>query len=500
MRSTQSRFLFAFAPTMDVHDRFFNCYPSSLLHAIAPLVEAADSGVLDVSYCERIYHPKVFTEAAEALWRQMLRRERPTHVAISSTYDSWHVAVWLGRIAREVIPEVIVIQGGPHLDEVLEPSVLKRAPGLNPLTPDTRDAVDFAVGGDGEYMLRWLAEVTGGADGPSAAASRVLARNAETQRLPGTANLMYFVGGERHLVRFRNPMPLDDLPFVPRHLLPVADMYDFDCFRDESGRRKPTVTLITHRGCRARCNFCSEGLPFQGRSHAHILAEARVLAASGVRAVFLDDSTVQDDLRFTDLLRGFHDLGLEVGALTRFDQIQDPQALVRMRESGLVYLYASVEQYSDRSLGLMHKKLRTEQIDLGVANCERADVRLGVSLLFGLPYETPGSVASTLDYASRLRDKDMVEYISMSLYSYHPRTPLGQMQRQIVGRLDFNHGPPNLRPPYTSFEEGSWFHPDHVSDDYVESIRSRAHAGFGDRLVRQLAKHRGSLPESGVPA
>lgn len=129
--------------------------------------------------------------------------------------------------------------------------------------------------------------------------------------------------------------------------------------------------------------------------------------------------------------------------------------------------------------------MRTEQIDLGVRNCRDAGVRLGVSLLFGLPYEPPDSVPSTLDYATRLRDKELVEYVSMSLYSYHPRTPLGQVQRQVLTGFDFNHEPPNLRPPYTGFEEGSWYHAEHVTDGYVESIRRRAIAGFGDRLVRE---------------
>jgi radical SAM superfamily enzyme YgiQ (UPF0313 family) len=451
---------------------------------------------MDASYCDRIYHPKVFTDVAETLWEAILEREQPTHVAISSTYDSWHVALHLGRMARQLLPQVIIVQGGPHLDEVLEPFVLQRTPTLDPLTDATRGAVDFAVGGDGEHILRWLVEVTGASDGPRDASARVHAHKEDVQRLPGTGNLVYFIGAQRQVVRFRNPMPLNSLPFVPRHLLPVEDLYDFDCFRDETGTRKPTVTMITHRGCRARCNFCSEGLPYQGRSHAHILAEASELAAAGVQAIFLDDSTVQDDSQFIDLLRGFHDLRLEVGALTRFDQIQDSRELARMRDLGLVYLYASVEQYSDVSLDLMNKKLGTEHIDLGVHNCKEAGVELGVSLLFGLPYETPDSVSSTLDYATRLHEEGLVEYVSMSLYSYHPRTPLGQMQRHVLTAFDFNHEPPHLRHPYTGFEEGSWYHPEHVTDGYVESIHRRAHAGFGGRLVRELAKHRGTFPQS----
>lgn len=273
-------------------------------------------------------------------------------------------------------------------------------------------------------------------------------------------------------------------------------LYDFECFIDDRGQRMPTVTMITHRGCRARCNFCSEGLPYQGRSHEHIMTEAAQLSASGVQAVFLDDSTVQDDPHLDSLLAGFHDLGLTVGALTRFDQIQDRTALQRMRQLGLTYFYASIEQYSDESLRSMHKKLHTHQIDQGVRNCAETGIRLGVSLLFGLPYETPQAVARTLDYAADLREAEQVDYISMSLFSYHPKTPLAQMHRGVLEHFDFSQGPPNLRPPFTGFEEGSWFHPEHVTDDYADGILQCARTRFGDRLVRELSAHRGAVPQS----
>ena len=377
--------LFAFAPTMDTHDRFFTAHPGSLLHAIAPVVHDMDAGHLSGTYCDRIYHPKVLTAGALELWRAMLGRERPSHVAISSTYDSWHVAIRLSQIVRRLLPAAVIIHGGPHLDEVLEPFVLARTAALDPLSRGVQNLVDFAVAGDGEYALRWLVSTTAGAASGDEAVRMAAAASDGVRLLPGTGHIVFGKGEHRTSLKFRNPLPLDSLPFPPRHLLPVEDLFDFDCFRDGAGRRRPTASMLTHRGCRARCNFCSEGLPYQGRSHTHVLREAEQLASSGVRAVFLDDSTVQDDREFEALLTGFHRLGLEVGALTRFDQISDVATLRRMRDLGLVYLYASVEQYSDSSLELMHKKLRTQQIDDGVRNCAAAGIRLGVSLSSGCP-------------------------------------------------------------------------------------------------------------------
>jgi radical SAM superfamily enzyme YgiQ (UPF0313 family) len=165
----------------------------------------------------------------------MLARERPSHVAISSTYDSWHVAIRLRRIVRELVPAAVVIHGGPHLDEVLEPFVLARTPAIDPLRGGVEKLVDFAVAGDGEYALRWLVATTAGAESGDEAVRMAAAACDGARSLPGTGHIVFGKGKHRTSLKFRNPLPLDSLPFPPRHLLPVEDLFDFDCFRDRTG-------------------------------------------------------------------------------------------------------------------------------------------------------------------------------------------------------------------------------------------------------------------------
>lgn len=490
------RILFVFAPTLDPYDRFFSGPPGSLLHAVAPLVDAIDHGRLNMEYVPLVFHPKVFTASARLAFVNILKRFQPTHIAISSTYDSWHVALHLSHVARTLLSNVLLIHGGPHLDEVLEPFVRQRMPGLDPLSANTSGAIDFAVGGDGEYALLKLVADTAGAVDPYNAKRWVRERLNEYRPLPGTGTVSFIDGDDRCNVYYRNPLHLDELPFIPRHLLPVADLYDFDCFNNDLGQRLRTVTMITHRGCRARCTFCSEGLPYQGRSLEHIIAEAQRLRAAGVNAIFIDDSTVQDNPDHMTMFAELHGLGFRLGALTRFDCIQDAEHVRDLRRCGVEYLYASIEQYDTGALDAMHKGITPAQIDRGVENLRAAGIELGVSLLFGLPDETARSVDSTLKYVQEVVSADAVRYVSMSLFSYHPRTPLGSMYRDLVGSFDFDNGPPNLRYPFTGFEEGSWYHPEHVTDDYTEDILHRAKSGFGSQLVREIAKHRGSLRDN----
>lgn len=487
------RVLFVFSPTRDPHDRFFNSYPGSLLYAIAPLVDAMNRSIIDLEYVPMIFHPKIFTEKALESFRDILRKDQPTHLAICSTYDSWHVALLLSREARELIPSIVTIHGGPHLDEVLQPFVLRRMPALDPFASSARDAVDFAISGDGEYALLKLMTDISSASGPESARQRVLEKIDEYRTLPGTGALAFVVGDEKKLVRFRNPIDLSSQPFVQREMLPPQEMYDFDCFKDDSGSRLPSVTMITHRGCKARCTYCSEGIPYQGRSLDHILAEGRVLRDKGVDAIFIDDSTVQDDPRHLEMFAGLQALGFRIGALTRFDLLQDADHVQEMRDSGVCYFYASVEQFDDDLLRGVHKGLTTEEIERGVSNLHEAGISLGIAVLFGLPNETARSVERTLSYVSGLSDLDLIEYVSLSLYSYHPGTPLGSMNSAEVGTFNFNDSPPNVRHPYFGFEEGMWYHPDHVTDDYAAKVLAQAKDGFGIRLVRELGKHRGEI-------
>ena len=69
-------------------------------------------------------------------------------VGISSTSDAFHISRRIAENIREYNKNIIVIIGGPHIDEVnfyLDDNV------NNPLYYDK--AFDFAIAGDGEYML-----------------------------------------------------------------------------------------------------------------------------------------------------------------------------------------------------------------------------------------------------------------------------------------------------------------------------------------------------------
>lgn len=489
----KQKILFAFAPTADTRDRFFNCYPGSILHAVSPLINKIDNGNLDVDYVPLLFHPQNYTDRTLPNLEEIIRREKPTILAVSSTYDSWHTALKIAKHAKLINPELVCIHGGPHLDEVLEAWVLKSMPHLSPFNgkPETSEAIDFAIAGDAEYSFLKLVDSIS-KYGVEHTKRLVISNGYED--LPGRGTIAFILDDSVEIVRYKNTIDLDLIPPIPRHLLPASSLYDFDCFKDNIGQNIETVTMITHRGCKSRCDFCSEGLPYQQRSIGHILNEAKRLRSMGVKALFLDDSTIQDDDNHMVLFAELSRLGFQIGVLSRFDLLQDEKRVKEMRRNGVTYLYASIEQYDNEALGGMHKRIQTREIDIAIENLRKAGISIGISTLFGLPYETERSVRATIDYVrKRTVEDNCFKYISMSLFSFHPRTPISGKNKDFVGHLDFDNSPPNLRHPFTGFEEGSWYHPAHVTEEYVENILREANMHYGKFLVRNIGIGRGKL-------
>lgn len=80
----------------------------------------------------------------------------------------------------------------------------------------------------------------------------------------------------------------------------------------------------------------------------------------------------------------------------------------------------------------------------------------------------------------------------MSLYSFHPNTPLtlgAKQGKKMQKVLRFDQEPPNQGEPWDCFEEGQWFHPPWVTADRVNYIYRQAEKIIGKKLVRNMRKN-----------
>ena len=463
------KILFMNGPSQDSSDRFFG-WPTPLLYAIAPTIQAIKVGEIDLAYSSKIFDPIWYvedknSEKIKQEFRELLKKESTDIICASATYDSLYPTLQLFSEAKRVNPRITTILGGPHFDETH--NTITNEIDKNP------NLVDFGIAGDGEYSLKSVLE----------AISKDSLSELDTRNIQGKSWIYH--GGKKYATSGRQ-LDLDQIPFVPIELVDVErHKHDFDIFTDDNNIL-PTIQMIAQRGCPYRCNFCSERRDLaypNARSIDSILEEIELRKSQGFKAIFFDDSTFgtyrsqQGDIK--QLLKELSKTGIVFGSLNRFNHLKNSELVNLYRKAGFNYLYCSIEQFDDMALQNMTKDQKVKQIESSIKLLKQHDFHLGVSLLYGLPYETEKSIRTTLDFTKQWVDTGTIILVSESVLSYHPGTPAGQGKN-----LEFNRTPPNQGYPFNRFEEGQWYHPEHVNQKYLETILKLSQDKFEKVMVR----------------
>ncbi len=494
------KILSAFAPSQDEKDRFFSTTPTSLGWALAPLIGEIDRGNLSgVEYTPRIYdplriHPGIWDE-----FRALLEWELPNVLLLSSTYDSHYSAAKLAALAKQHNQETLIVYGGPHVDEVTSANVMSAMPQVYPFN-EPACPFDILVKGDGEHViLQLVKELTKCKEAKSLLGYLgTQGARATFACVPGSFEIHTITNdGEVNIIKGSGvPLNLSQLPLMPRKLFGRdLDLYGFSCFREMQGsgtaRLLPSTSTMLHRGCKSFCIFCSERGGYLARRLDHIAFELDELVKAGIKGVFFDDSTLGNHEGFDDLLSCLRNFPLQYGSLNRFDALTNPHFVEKLAASGFIYQYCAIEQFDSAILKQNAKGQGLDAIRRGVANLAANGIQLGTSLLFGLRGENEGSINTTLDFVGAVDKLGILSCVSMSLYSFHPNTPLtlGTKEgKEMHSLLRYNQEPPNRGDPWNFFEEGQWFHPPWLTLERVEYIRRQAQDKIGLKLVRNMRK------------
>ena len=457
------KILFMNSISQDPSDRFFG-WPTSLLYAIAPTIEAIKEGKLLLDYVPQIFDPIWYVEGvnSEDIKRKFQEEiESVDIICASATYDSLYPTVQLFSEAKKQNPRTITILGGPHFDETH--NTILNDVNLNP------QIIDFGIAGDGEDALKALLEII----------AKESLSDFNPSNLPGEA-WIYSTKGRYETSR--KPINLDELPFMPIELVDeFRHKHDFDIFSDESGIL-PTIQMIAQRGCRYSCNFCSERKDLaypNARSIDSILEEIELRKQQGFKAIFFDDSTLGLYPNIVELLKELEKTGMTFGSLNRFNHLTNQKIVEEYRKAGFKYVYCAIEQFDDNALKEMKKAQKVKQIAQSMEVLSQNGFIVGVSLLYGLPYESEDTITATLDFTQEWVERGVIRLISESLLSYHLATPIGKNKH-----LNFNRTPPNLGFPFNRFEEGQWYHSNHVTAPYLEKILEKSEARFKNQMIR----------------
>ena len=193
----------------------------------------------------------------------------------------------------------------------------------------------------------------------------------------------------------------DSLPMPAYDLLPSFRNYFIN-----TPVGKPFTIMYTSKGCPYSCIFCTVArTKWKKRSAPSILEELKYLKRNySIKTVsFFDETFTIDHQRVVDIAQGVREarLGIKWYCNTRVDLV-DEELMQIMYKGGCRGISYGVESASQEILDNAKKSSTVEQAENAVKWAKKAGIKVYCSFIFGLPGETPETVAETLGFIKRL--------------------------------------------------------------------------------------------------
>ncbi|OQX54765.1 MAG: hypothetical protein B5M53_05495 [Candidatus Cloacimonas sp. 4484_209] len=300
---------------------------------------------------------------------------KPKIIGFSTMTENFLNGIELAKLCKKVLPNSIIIFGGPHVS-FLDEETLKTG------------AVDCVVRGEGEITIVELCNC-------------LLKNSSSLYEIPGISflsNSHIQRTPRRHFIT-----NLSDLPF------PERNIKDLDGNIPEWGRG----VLVTSRGCPNKCKFCAaagmSGGHYRLTSVERIMEEIAYLEQSGVikkniPLLFADNTVTGDTNRLLEFCNVLKNKYIKWSAESRVDIIT-PVIVDAMKEAHCVGLQFGVESGSQEVLEYAQKNITLKQVESAVKLTARANIPVICSFMIGLPWDTCESIKVTLDFALKLEEK-----------------------------------------------------------------------------------------------
>ncbi|MBU1006941.1 MAG: B12-binding domain-containing radical SAM protein, partial [Candidatus Omnitrophica bacterium] len=308
--------------------------------------------------------------------KEYLLRNKPDIVGLSCATANFKNALSIGAVVKEVTNAVVVL-GGVHAS-ALPREILSNF-----------SQFDFLVIGEGEETITELAKSleTGSAD------------------IKNIKGIAYKKEGTVIITEprpFMSPEKMEKLPF------PARDLVNLKLYRPQVhlNRGKLAATMLTSRGCPAKCTFCASylttGYAFRWRSPESVVNEIETLVREyGVEhIVFVDDTfTFLKDraIKICDLIlrKG---LKIDWYCFARVDKVSE-ELLTVMKKAGCFSLLFGIESGDEKVLKNIKKGITPDQAKQALAIANKMGFKTLAGFMFGNPGETHETAKKTLDLA-----------------------------------------------------------------------------------------------------
>ncbi len=311
---------------------------------------------------------------------ERIREFDPEIVGVSCIVTNRHRdAHAVCALAKQAAPRCLTVMGGAHVTTM--PELVMADP-----------AVDVGVLGEGDLTLL-----------------KVIERLDADQSLAGLDGVTYRAGGSLVIQeKTEYVQDLDSLPWPARHLLPMELYWEIGQPHGDL-LRTPFATVMTSRGCPARCIFCSSlklwGSRYRPRSAGNVLDELQhLIDVYGVREIhFEDDNLTASRPRAKEIFQGMVDRGFDLSWSTPNGLMVatlDEEIVDLMAASGCYAVSLAIESGCQRVLDdVIHKPLDLERVASTVSLLRSAGIHTKGFFMLGLPGETREEIAETIAFA-----------------------------------------------------------------------------------------------------
>ncbi|HEX9862363.1 MAG TPA: radical SAM protein [Candidatus Bathyarchaeia archaeon] len=332
-----------------------------------------------------------------AKYRQGLKNEEiiariksfaPDAVVITVPFSGWSSAAFdVAATVKKVDKDIAIALIGLH-------------PSARPAECLKQPSVDFVVIGEPEETVLELAGVL------------EQGKKSELKKVKGIG----FVENGETIITASRPFiqDLDSLPFPARHLLPMKQFFEAAKKIPISGNlRKPSVRMLTSRGCPYGCIFCSNrivmGRQWRARSAENVVAEIEhIIATYDIRQIdFLDDNIAFDRKRLETICDLIVEKDLNIEWCTpngvRADSL-DSELLAKMRKAGCVSILIAPESGVQRVVDQIIKKRQDlRKVEEVIIAARKLGIKVGCFFIIGMIGETKDDIKATIKYAYKLR-------------------------------------------------------------------------------------------------
>lgn len=305
--------------------------------------------------------------------------KKPKIIGLSVSTPTYPVGKELVKKLKSTLKhETIFVWGGYHVTFL-------------PEEPFNDEIADIVVRGEGEYAMLDLAYF-------------FLEKKGNLSSIEGISfkSNGKIVHNSPPLLRieYLEKLPIPDRDFVPPE------------------RYTNPGTVVTSRGCVARCQFCPAGAfgPVKMNSSENVVYEIMNLHKRyGIRHIsFVDNTFTAFKERTLEILGKLKETGLNLNFAfeSRVSPINE-MFIKNLSECNVILVQFGAETGNSKILLNINKNIKLEQVERAVELCSKYNIKVKISFVIGHPNDTRETVLDTINFAKKLVRRGALAYFSI---------------------------------------------------------------------------------------